>query len=512
MDVAIYCRVSTAGQEAEGTSLDTQEAACRAYAAERGYAVAEVYREVFSGAELWARPCLSELREAVRRGEVEAIIAHAVDRLSREQAHLYILDHECERAGVELLFVTEEFDKTPVGKMIRSVKGFAAELEREKIRERTMRGKAARTQAGRLGATNRPLYGYRWEDAAKSRYVIVEEHAEVVRQMFNLAGRGYPLRSIARDLTKLGIPSPNGRERWVGSAIRGMLTHEGYKGVAIASRTMMIKDKGKTKQVPRPVEERIILPEGTIPPIVSPALWDDVQEQLRRNKAEAPRNNRDPESFLLRSGFVRCAECGNAAHATWESHGKDQARTPSYRIRRGTNAHHHCTSLTISARKLDRAVWRKVAALVTDPRVIASEVERQRGQDRSGDDLVAVDRVLEDVRRKQANLGRALSLIDDEESAAPLVTEMKGLGERRRQLLAEREEAAKRHAASQAMMTTLTTVQAWAAVVATNLEGLDYAGRRDLLTALNVEVTLHKGGHWEMTTDLEGVCIVNASS
>ena len=33
---AIYCRVSSRGQADEGTSLDTQEAAARAYCAERG--------------------------------------------------------------------------------------------------------------------------------------------------------------------------------------------------------------------------------------------------------------------------------------------------------------------------------------------------------------------------------------------------------------------------------------------------------------------------------------------
>ena len=83
----------------------------------------------------------------------QVAIAYAVDRLSREQAHLYILDDECDRAGAEMLFVTEEFDKTPVGKMIRSVKGFAAELEREKIRERTMRGMAAKLASGELEPT-----------------------------------------------------------------------------------------------------------------------------------------------------------------------------------------------------------------------------------------------------------------------------------------------------------------------------------------------------------------------
>ncbi len=47
--VAIYCRVSSAGQE-DNSSLGTQEAACRSYAAERGWVVVEVYREVHTGA------------------------------------------------------------------------------------------------------------------------------------------------------------------------------------------------------------------------------------------------------------------------------------------------------------------------------------------------------------------------------------------------------------------------------------------------------------------------------
>ena len=48
--VAIYCRVGTVSQAAEGTSLDTQEARCRQYAMAKGYQINEqyVYRETYS--------------------------------------------------------------------------------------------------------------------------------------------------------------------------------------------------------------------------------------------------------------------------------------------------------------------------------------------------------------------------------------------------------------------------------------------------------------------------------
>jgi len=198
---AIYCRVSSDGQE-DNTSLPTQEEACRRFAAERGYVVDDIYREVQSGFDLWERPQLTALREAARRGQVQAVIAYALDRLSRNQTHIAILDDEWERTGVALLFVTEEFEKTPEGKLIRSVKGFAAELEREKIRERTQRGRLARAQSGRLMPGRRPLYGYRYRDEGHTAYAIDLDTSPIVRAIFASAAIGVPTRAIASDLEK----------------------------------------------------------------------------------------------------------------------------------------------------------------------------------------------------------------------------------------------------------------------------------------------------------------------
>ena len=81
---ALYLRVSTTRQE-EGYSLETQEAGCRAYAAQHGLDVdeAHVYQEVFTGVELWERPQLTRLREAIHRQQIDAVICYAIDRLAR---------------------------------------------------------------------------------------------------------------------------------------------------------------------------------------------------------------------------------------------------------------------------------------------------------------------------------------------------------------------------------------------------------------------------------------------
>ena len=116
---AIYCRVSTAGQE-DGTSLDTQEEACRRRATALGYVIGAVHREVHSGGDLFERPQLSVLRESVRRREVGIVIAYALDRLTRNQAHLGLLLSEAEYAGVAIELVTERLEDTPEGRLLQS--------------------------------------------------------------------------------------------------------------------------------------------------------------------------------------------------------------------------------------------------------------------------------------------------------------------------------------------------------------------------------------------------------
>src|SRR3954469_19010910 len=138
--VHIYCRVSSAVQE-DGYSLSTQEAACRAWAAERGLTVASVAREVWSGGDRH-RPELDATLD--RLGPGDTLLCYALDRLSRSQVDTAILVDRIESAGASLALVTEDFEKSATGTFLRGAKAFAAELEREKIAERTGRGLRAR--------------------------------------------------------------------------------------------------------------------------------------------------------------------------------------------------------------------------------------------------------------------------------------------------------------------------------------------------------------------------------
>lgn len=483
-NAAIYVRVSTSGQE-DGTSLETQEIACRTYAAEQGYIVTKVYREVYTGAELFDRPQLSALREAVRRHEIDVVLAHALDRLTRNQAHIGVILSEADYAGTAVELVTERLEDTPEGRLLQSVRGFVAEVERIKIAERTMRGRRARTQAGKLLPGGNPPYGYQWRGHDKAALDINSVTAPTLQRVFREYAAGIPLRTLADSLTAEGIPTVTGRPKWAATTLRDMLRNPAYIGQARAWRYRCTRIKGggwRTEE--RPLDEQVALPEGTIPALVDSETWHTVQTRFARNKAEAPRNNRDPEASLLRGGYIRCGYCGNTVISFVHAAGL------MYRCCVYSRDIPGCRSSSILVKHLDAAVWEKVEAVITRPEVVASQVARFSEAPTVEADVAAIDRQLAGIEKQRQRAARAVAALDDEEAAAPLLVELKALAAQKRQLKIDRDTAVARLVEWKDERDRLAGLEAWCRRVAGNLPALTYAQKRDLLAALDVQVTL----------------------
>ena len=208
MKAAIYCRVSTDDQDKEGTSLQTQLDACLKYCHDKGYHVAHKFTETYSGLTLDC-PKLTKLRDLVRASNLDVIVIYCLDRLSRNATHGVILRDEFDKHHVILESVTEDIDKSPLGEAITYLRGTFAQIEAEKIRERTMRGKLARLNDGRLPqGTGIGLYGYTWDKSAGKR-IIVDDEAEAVQKVFKMALDGLSIHQIAIQLNKLGIKGLN---------------------------------------------------------------------------------------------------------------------------------------------------------------------------------------------------------------------------------------------------------------------------------------------------------------
>lgn len=488
----VYTRVSGAAQEQDGTSLDTQADRCLAYAEERGWQVVAVEREVHTGADLFGRPRLTAVREMLRDSRADVLLAYALDRLSRKQTHVAIIAEEAEAAGATLAFVTEDFDKGPVGTFIRGAKAFAAELEREKIRERSLRGREHRVRTGRPLPSWKPLYGYTWADETRSKLEEDPLTAPIVRRIFAEAIAGQTIRSIARGLSADVVPTPTGRaDIWRTATVWKILRNPAYAGQMFGLRTRTERVCGRRRDVTVPAEEWVALPEGTVPALVDAETFASIAARLAANQAQATRNNKHPEDALLRGGFSRCGYCGNnlvAIRVKGEAH-------PQYRCNTPNRDRHGCPYFGISAGLLDAAVWAKVRATVLDRTLIEREVERMYTHDPTRADIAAIDRRLSEIDRQRGNLTRRLALFDDDEAAAPLVAEIGMLTEGRRQLEAERAALLAERENWSAAQLQLGDIARWFETVAVNLDNLDYAGKRLALEALGVETHVFAKDH-----------------
>src|SRR5919109_2899645 len=198
---AIYTRVSTE-EQADGYSLLSQLEACQKLAAQHGYTVPEryVFQEDYTGKVL-DRPRLPQLRELVRTRAIQAVIIYDPDRLARRFALQVILEEEMDQAGVKLLYVNHTRDETPEGRAMGYIRGVFAEVEREKLRERTQGGRVYRARAGQVWGGMVPL-GYRAvREPHKASWAIEEAEAAVVRRIFAWCLKGHSTYGIAQQLS-----------------------------------------------------------------------------------------------------------------------------------------------------------------------------------------------------------------------------------------------------------------------------------------------------------------------
>ena len=438
MRAIIYSRVSTDAQERDGTSLDTQERACEEVAADRGWSVVRRIRDAASGAAL-ERDGLDELRAALRRGEADVVVAYAVDRLSRSQNHIGILFDEFEGAEVKLEFVTERFEDTAVGRFILAARAFIAEVEREKIAERTMRGKEERAKSGRIPqAFGRGCYGYTYNPET-GRREIDPYQAAVVRRIFERYAASRSFSAVASELNDAGIAAFSGG-RWYPITVRRALLNEAYIGRTVYRRTKRVRVRAagarrRTRVIERPAEEHIEIP-GATPPIIDIGLWERVQAIL--NDPERTNRRSTAKRRYMLSGRLRCGVCSSAmVGQTLTSKGRSYSY---YRCRHAYTrvTGHRCESRYIRADALEQEIWGEVRSVLTEPELVLREHRRMGETAVDSGEVERLESEMASLRRREERLVRLFGY--DEVDNEVVRSEFREL-QRQRELLAEEMDA-----------------------------------------------------------------------
>jgi DNA invertase Pin-like site-specific DNA recombinase len=147
---AIYARVSTANN-GQDTSMQTRE--LREYCKLRGWKFAGQYVDEGISGMKDSRPELNKLMADAHRRRFDAVVVWRFDRFARSVSHLLRALETFKALGVEFVSLSEQVDtSTPTGKMVFTVLGAVAELERSLIAERVRAGlRNARAKGKRLG-------------------------------------------------------------------------------------------------------------------------------------------------------------------------------------------------------------------------------------------------------------------------------------------------------------------------------------------------------------------------
>lgn len=282
MKVALYPRVSGHEQE-DNYSIPEQIDRMKKYCEARDWMVYKIYTDSgYSGANT-ERPGLQEMIKDVENGKVDMVLVYKLDRLSRSQKDtLFLIEDIFDKHGVAFTSMTENFDtSTPFGKAILGVLAVFAQLEREKIKERTMMGKDSRAQEGKWHGSKWVPIGYDYTDG----HLIPNEYEVMqIKEIADLFLKGTPLRTIERIVTQKGYKHKYGE--WDTKAIRRVLQNPVYIG--------LIKNRDK-------------LYKGIHTAIFDQKTFDEIQNLMKQRKEIY--GSAKPHKTLL-GGIVYCKNCG----------------------------------------------------------------------------------------------------------------------------------------------------------------------------------------------------------
>jgi DNA invertase Pin-like site-specific DNA recombinase len=146
---ALYARVST--NNGQDPTMQTRE--LREYCERRGWHVAGEYVDVGISGAKDSRPELNRLMEDAHRRRFDAVVVWKFDRFARSVSHLLRALETFKSLGIQFVSLSEQVDtSTPTGKMVFTILGAVAELERSLIAERVRAGlRNARAKGKRLG-------------------------------------------------------------------------------------------------------------------------------------------------------------------------------------------------------------------------------------------------------------------------------------------------------------------------------------------------------------------------
>jgi DNA invertase Pin-like site-specific DNA recombinase len=290
INCVIYCRVSSRDQ-IEGTSLESQETACRDYAQHHGMAVVKVFVEEGESAKFAQRPQLLSLLEFCKNKSrsIETLIVWKLDRFARNVEDHFAIKATLRRHGVRVVSVTEPLETDANGRLMETILAGFAQFDNDIRSIRSIQGMQARLKEGIFPW--KPPLGYLPPKIGKKTKADQPDPGtfDLLRRAWQmLASDAYTLAEVLRLLRTSCVCGANGRpisRQTVGQIFR----NDFYAGV--------LRDPWTGDEYP-----------GRHQPMVTRDEFERVQRNLGMRRPNARFHYRVRPEFPLR-GLVRCGSC-----------------------------------------------------------------------------------------------------------------------------------------------------------------------------------------------------------
>lgn len=400
-------------RQVDNYSLETQAKKLEALGEQYGFIVPDEYLiedDGYQGSD-FNRPSIKRVCNLIKQGKVQAVVFPYLDRFARNvKGGLNLID-TFQDLGAKVLFGEHGWFSDKV-KMQVQFGLVIAEAQKDSINLKSRDATLTKLRNGFAHGGKSP-FGWHFVTAAELNFKAMQEGKPLARKpanvhepvpadqqaytlMCDLMLAGHSLRSICRELMQRGIKSPGGRVRWNATTVLAILKNPCYHtGIWYWNKRESIAIEVKKRRKPnmerhkvkdgfkfRPEKEWISQPlKGGA--IISAEKWEAVQEALARNgKLKVGKPAKEGGFSALLKGMVKCGACGFSV-APWQKTRPKIGVRAWYKCtnRDRVTGKHLCNELSITAEKLETAVWGGlVSALTNDlPALVKAYQESSAG-------------------------------------------------------------------------------------------------------------------------------------
>jgi site-specific DNA recombinase len=333
MKAAIYVRVSTAEQAAEGYSIRAQTDRLKAYCVSQGWEIFEFYIDDGYSAKDTNRPNLKRMMKHIEEGLIGCVLVYRLDRLTRSVRDLYTILETFDKYDCKFKSATEVYDTTTaMGRMFITIVAALAQWERENTGERIRMGMEQKAREGNW-VINKAPFGYEIDKENKT-LIVNEEEARIVHKIFDMYLAGSGMVKIAVELNTLNI-STKSSSMWNEFKIKYILANPLYIG------TMRYNYRVN--------KENYFEVDNAHPAIISHETFENAQRIIKSRKVVHPRA---ATSKFIFSGIAKCARCGSPLAGKY---GYYKSKTNEDHISRPRN--YYCTQQRLG--KCDQSQMRE---------------------------------------------------------------------------------------------------------------------------------------------------------